>query len=228
MRDPRTGAVRVGDVVVLGPADLVCRRPVRRLAAGRRGRAARGGEQALKRIWVIIAGEADGPLYAGGDPGVLFESRDDGATLGAQPRALGPAVARNGSRAAAACSCTRSCTWPGEPDRLAVAISAAGVWLTDDGGDVAPRATAGSSRTYVPEEARGRAPTCASTTSSGRRARPSGCSCSSTGASTGPTTPASAGPDIGGGLPSNFGFPVALDPADPTRYVIPLVADWTA
>ncbi len=25
-------------------------------------------------------------------------------------------------------------TWPGDPDRLAVAISAAGMWLTEDGG----------------------------------------------------------------------------------------------
>ena len=33
--------------------------------------------------------------------------------------------------------------WPGEPDKLAVAVSAAGVWLTDDPGRVAegqPRA----------------------------------------------------------------------------------------
>src|SRR5215212_3894952 len=37
-----------------------------------------GGEKALERIWVIRPGEADGLLYAGGDPGVLFESRDGG------------------------------------------------------------------------------------------------------------------------------------------------------
>ena len=29
-----------------------------------------GGDQALERIWVIARGEADGTLYAGGDPGV--------------------------------------------------------------------------------------------------------------------------------------------------------------
>ncbi len=32
--------------------------------------------------------------------------------------------------------------------------------------------------------------------------------------------------DIGAGLPSDFGFPMAVDPADPdSAYVIPLVAD---
>lgn len=30
-----------------------------------------GGDYALERIWVIVAGD-DGALYAGGDPGVLF------------------------------------------------------------------------------------------------------------------------------------------------------------
>src|SRR5215212_327148 len=37
-----------------------------------------GGEDALKRIWVIVPGEKEGLVYAGGDPGVLFESRDGG------------------------------------------------------------------------------------------------------------------------------------------------------
>ena len=41
----------------------------------------RGGDRALERIWVIVPGEADGTIYAGGVPGVLFESRDGGATF---------------------------------------------------------------------------------------------------------------------------------------------------
>ena len=40
-----------------------------------------GGDAALERIWVIVPGEADGTVYAGGDPGVLFESRDGGASV---------------------------------------------------------------------------------------------------------------------------------------------------
>ena len=32
-----------------------------------------GGEQALKRLWSIVPGEEEGLLYAGGDPGVLFD-----------------------------------------------------------------------------------------------------------------------------------------------------------
>ena len=39
-----------------------------------------GGDQALERIWVIVSGETDGIVYAGGDPGVLFKSDDGGAS----------------------------------------------------------------------------------------------------------------------------------------------------
>ena len=37
-----------------------------------------GGETSLERLWSIVPGEEDGLLYAGGAPGVLFESRDGG------------------------------------------------------------------------------------------------------------------------------------------------------
>src|SRR5690349_14698109 len=39
-----------------------------------------GQDRALERVWVITAGAEDGTLYAGCDPGCLFESRDGGAT----------------------------------------------------------------------------------------------------------------------------------------------------
>src|SRR3954462_13560127 len=39
-----------------------------------------GGDAALERIWVIVAGEDESTVYAGGDPGVLFVSRDQRAT----------------------------------------------------------------------------------------------------------------------------------------------------
>src|SRR3954454_17173610 len=34
------------------------------------------GDAALERIWVIVAGEDESTVYAGGDPGVLFASSD--------------------------------------------------------------------------------------------------------------------------------------------------------
>ena len=37
-------------------------------------------EKPLERLWTIVPAEDDDHLYAGGAPGVLFESRDGGAT----------------------------------------------------------------------------------------------------------------------------------------------------
>ena len=87
-------------------------------------------------------------------------------------------------------------------------------------GDRAPVPTGGGARP------RPRSSSTASTTSAARRSGPSGCSCSSTTASTARTTPAATWIDVGTdkGLPSDFGFPIVVDPADPdSAYVIPLI-----
>ena len=39
-----------------------------------------GAEQPLERLWTVVPAEDDGHMYAGGAPGVLFESRDEGKT----------------------------------------------------------------------------------------------------------------------------------------------------
>ena len=74
------------------------------------------GDASLARIWVIAPGEADGVLYAGGDPGCLFESRRRRPHVGAQPRALGPPDASGlDTRAAVGSACTRSSPGPATP-----------------------------------------------------------------------------------------------------------------
>jgi hypothetical protein len=113
----------------------------------------RGGDTALERIWVIEPGEADGVIYAGGDPGVLFESRDGGATFTLN-RPLYEHPTRPGWQPGAGGLCLHSIvTWPGRPERLAVAISAAGVWLTEDGGESWESGNAGLVANYMPDDA---------------------------------------------------------------------------
>src|SRR4051794_31235793 len=93
-----------------------------------------GGEQALERIWVLVPGEAEGLVYAGGDPGVLFESRDGGATFELN-RGLWEEPSRPKWQAGGGGLCLHSiATWPGGPDRPAVGISPPGGGLADDGG----------------------------------------------------------------------------------------------
>jgi photosystem II stability/assembly factor-like uncharacterized protein len=194
MRDPRSGRVLATvSSPFYGPKIFHTDDPAGEWEQAQGIALPEGGDAALERIWVIVAGEADGTLYAGGDPGVLFESRDGGASW-ALVRSLWDHPTRPEWQPGGGGLCVHSIApWPGDPDRLALALSAVGVWLTDDGGRTWEHGNAGIHPATCPRTRRRRS-TSASTTSTARRSAPSGCSCSSTAASTAPTTPAARGP----------------------------------
>jgi photosystem II stability/assembly factor-like uncharacterized protein len=185
-----------------------------------------GGDAALERIWVIVPGEAEGVVYAGGDPGVLFESRDGGASWELN-RGLWEHPTRKDWKPGGGGMCLHSiATWPGDPQRLAIAVSAAGVWLTDDGGESWHRGNQGLLPRYLPEDTPEeeiglcvhrlhRAPS-----------RPERLFMQFHGGVYRSDDAGESWSDIADGLPSDFGFPLAIDPADPdSAYLIPLVAD---
>jgi photosystem II stability/assembly factor-like uncharacterized protein len=186
-----------------------------------------GGDQALEKMWVIATGERDGLLYAGGDPGVLFESHDGGvswelnAGLWEQP-------SRPQWQPGGGGLCLHSiCTWPDDPDKLAIAVSAAGMWLSEDGGRSWRRGNTGLNPGYLPEEA-------LKDENAGRcvhhversPAQPERMFMQFHGGVFRSDDAGESWTDIADGLPSNFGFPLTVDPADAdSAYVIPLVAD---
>lgn len=184
------------------------------------------GDASLARIWVIVAGEDDGLVYAGGDPGVLFESRDSGASWTLNEGLWNHPTRPDWQPGNGGLCLHTIVPWPGDPQRLLVAISAVGVWLTEDGGATWRHANDGIVPRYAPEDARDNPiQHCVHDV---RRAatRPErlfmqfhdGVYRSDDGGQ--------HWIDIGTGteLPSDFGFPVVVDPADPdSAFVIPLV-----
>src|SRR5947209_6329813 len=77
VRDPRTGRVFAAvSSPVYGPKIWYADDPQGEWQQADGVRLPEGGDAALERIWIVRPGEAEGVLYAGGDPGVLFESRD--------------------------------------------------------------------------------------------------------------------------------------------------------
>jgi photosystem II stability/assembly factor-like uncharacterized protein len=184
------------------------------------------GEAALERIWVIVAGEEEGSLYAGGDPGVLFESRDGGATWELN-RALWDHPTRPSWEPGGGGLCLHSIVpWPGDPDRLALGISAAGVWLSDDRGRSWRRGNDGLVPRYLPEEAQADSTMLCVHRLERARKRPERMFMQFHGGVYRSDDGGASWTDIGEGLPSDFGFPLAVDPGDPdSAFVIPLRAD---
>jgi photosystem II stability/assembly factor-like uncharacterized protein len=226
-RDPRSGRVLASVTSPFyGPKVFVADDPAGEWEQARGVELPEAGDVALERIWMIAAGEGDGRVYAGGDPGVLFVSDDGGATFELN-RPLFEHPTRWYWQPGAGGMCLHSIVpWPGEPDRLAVAISAAGVWLTDDGGASWRRGNEGLVARYVPDDTPPeqiplcvhrihRAPT-----------RPERLFMQFHGGVYRSDDAGESWIDIADDLPSDFGFALAIDPADAdSAYVIPLVAD---
>ena len=224
MRDPRTGRCFASVTSAFyGPRIWFTDDPAGDWEPARGTVLPKGGDKALKRIWVIVAGEDEATLFAGGDPGVLFESRDSGTTWELN-RALWEHPTRpRWQRDSGGLSVHSIATWPGEPDRLAVAISAAGIWLTEDRGATWRHGNAGIVPDYVPEEGRAAALNLCVHHIERSPANPKRLFMQFHGGVYRSDDAGESWTDIAGGLPSNFGFPVVVDPADAdSAYVIPV------
>jgi photosystem II stability/assembly factor-like uncharacterized protein len=185
-----------------------------------------GGEHALERIWVISAGEEDGLLYAGGDPGVLFTSRDAGDSWELNEALWRHRVEEDWQPGGGGLCLHSIVPWPGDPLRLTVAVSAAGVWHTDDGGDTWHRGNNGLVAGYMPEDARETTTQMCVHSVCRSKERPERLFMQFHGGVYRSDDGGRSWLDVGKGLPSDFGFPLATDPVDAdSAFVIPLGAD---
>ena len=107
-----------------------------------------GSDASLARIWQLTPGPADQPdvVYAGVEPAALFRS-DDGGTSFSLVRGLWDHPHRPQWEPGGGGLCLHTVlVHPDDPDRLLIAISAAGVYLSDDGGDSWRASNAGIAR----------------------------------------------------------------------------------
>jgi photosystem II stability/assembly factor-like uncharacterized protein len=183
----------------------------------------------VERIWSIQPGIEEGVVWAGVAPAALFKSEDGGRTW-ALNEGLWNEPSRKDWQPGAGGLCLHSiCTWPDDPSKLAIGISAAGVWLSEDGGESWRRGNRGLVARYLPEEAREGATDLCVHNMHRAPLQPTTLYIQFHGGVYRSDDAGESWEDIGsgGGLPSDFGFPMVIDPADPDRaFIIPLRGDF--
>ena len=224
-RDPRTGrAFASVTSAFYGPRLMVADEPTGEWHQAKGPAFPEGTETTVERIWVMKPGEADGVLYAGADPAALFVSRDDGESWELNEPLWKERISGDWQPGLGGLALHSICPWPGDPDRLAVGVSAAGVWLTEDGGATWRSGFAGLVPGYLPEEAREGTNVLCVHNMHRAPARPGRLFMQFHGGVYRSDHEGAEWHDIAAGLPSGFGFPMVVDPADPdSAFVIPLV-----
>ena len=182
------------------------------------------GMEPLKRMWHVEPGHSSQPntVWAGGDPHVLFRS-DDGGKTWEPNRAILEHPTRDRWNPGFGGPCLHSIQLdPTDPQRLYVGISAAGVFRSDDGGESWTPANNGTAADFMEDDKFPEVGQCVHKVVM-HPARPDRLwQQNHCGVYRSDDRGESWERLEGNGLPSGFGFPIALDPSDPdVAYVVP-------
>jgi hypothetical protein len=181
--------------------------------------------QALKQIWQITPGNDDDPnhLYCGVEPAALFESRDGGQSW-SLVRGLWEHPHREKWTPGNGGMCMHTVLPdPSNPKRVLVAVSAAGVYRTDDGGKTWQARNKGLKAEFLPEGSQ--FPDFGQCVHKVARhpSRPEQMFLQNHGGLYRSDDAGDSWTYIGKGVPSDFGFPMVQHPHDPdTAYIFPL------
>jgi photosystem II stability/assembly factor-like uncharacterized protein len=106
----------------------------------------------FKRVWHLEPSLTDpDTVYAGVEDAALFRSTDGGENWHELPDCAATAPVLCGSRELAECACTPSFSIRAIPNRIFIAISAAGAFRTDDGGKTWKPINRGLFSQYIPD-----------------------------------------------------------------------------
>ena len=186
-----------------------------------------GSDASLARIWQLAPGPADQPdvLYAGVEPAALFRSDDGGSTF-SLVQGLWDHPHRPRWEPGGGGLCLHTVLLhPSDPERLLIAISAAGVYRSDDGGTTWQASNRGIVAGFLPDDPEPEFGQCVHKVArdAGDPERlylqhHGGIYTSSDGGSSWSSMTPIAGMD--------FGFPVVAHPTRPgTAYLLPLESD---
>lgn len=186
-----------------------------------------GDDRKLKRVWHVEPGHPDRPgeVWAGVEPAGLFRSWDGGSTW-SEVVGFNDHPTRERWQPGAGGLCLHSIQIdPLDPSRIYAAVSAAGLFRSDDGGASWKPINRGVRADFLPEP-EPEVGHCVHKFALARR-RPERLYQQNHCGVYRSDDRGETWVDIGAGLPSRFGFALGVHPEDPdTAYVVPLTDDW--
>ena len=182
-----------------------------------------GLDASVKHIWQLTPGTGDGVVYAGVEPGAIFRSEDGGCTFSLVHGLWNHPHRTEWGEGFGGQAFHTILPHPTDPDSVVAAISTGGVYRTCDGGETWTACNHGIRAEFLPEGMQypefgqcvhkiARHPD-----------RPARLFLQNHGGVYRSDDEGDTWHDIGAGLPSDFGFCIAVHPGDPdTLWVFPI------
>jgi hypothetical protein len=184
-------------------------------------------DAAVERVWQLVPGRDSEPgvVYAGVSPAALFRSEDGGMTF-ELVRGLWDHPHRPQWQPGGGGLCLHTIIPdPRDPERMWIAISTGGVYRTEDGGRTWRARNAGIGAPFLPEGEPPEFGQCVHKVAL-HPSRPDTLFLQHHWGVYRSDDAGDTWVDVGGDLPSDFGFPVIVHPHEPeTVYVVPLESD---